>query len=542
MKKYIIYTFYILILLGTTSCIFAAGIISNNIYSVTEDNTVEILSDTMTTASDGSATSYTVMLPDSDVSTKTIAFYSAHAEVDAYIGDTLIYSLHSPEHSFTRTTGYRWNFILLRQEFAGQPVTLTFRDIYGSAPSDPTIYYGCYDSVFMEIISGDIVNCLVSVAMLIIGITLFLYSIFIIGNKQPDQSLLHFSIFTLLLGTWVFSDSATCALLLPWSVAHVFFAHVSLMLMPIPFLFFFYRSYQTRTNLLWSIYCFFNFAVAFLRLILQMTGLVDFKQTLWMTHLCLLAFIVIGIYLSAMELTAKKITNQMRLNIICICIILATTVLDLIHFALTETSSTYGALGFLLYTCIMGMSTLKKSRETMERAQQNEIYRKLAYTDELTGLFNRTAFKRDMESQTVVEKATGQISISPTAIFMFDLNDLKRCNDNFGHEYGDQYISTASSLINEVFGEDGRCYRIGGDEFCAILPFHSQRDVENKLGLLRKLFQEKNKQPFVVPITVAAGYAIYDANIDQTLNDTKNRADELMYKDKKEQKKKAAHG
>lgn len=540
LKKYIIRIFYILILSGIILCIFSAATINSNIYNATEDNAVEILTAAMTTPSDSPVCSYTVTLPDSGISTKAISFYSAHAEVDAYIGDTLIYSLHSPERSFTRTTGYHWNFILLREEFAGKSITLTLHDIYGSTPSEPVIYFGCYDSVFMKIISGDIVNCLVSAAMLIIGITLFLYSIFIIGNRQPDQSLLHFSIFTLLLGIWVFSDSATCALLLPWSVAHVFFAHVSLMLMPIPFLFFFYRSYQTRTNLLWSIYCIFNYVVVFLRLFLQIIGLVDLKQTLWMTHVSFLAFVIIGAYLSIRELTAQKITSQMRLNVICICIILITTVLDLIHFALTSTSSTYGALGFLLYTSIMGINTLKKSRQMMEHAQQNEIYRKLAYTDELTGLFNRTAFRRDMENQTVTDKATGHVSISPTVIFMFDLNDLKKCNDNFGHEYGDQYISTASSLIDEVFGTDGRCYRIGGDEFCVILPFHSQHDVENKVELLRKLFQEKNKQPFVVPITAAIGYAIYDADIDQTLNDTKNRADELMYQDKKEQKKKAA--
>jgi diguanylate cyclase (GGDEF)-like protein len=173
----------------------------------------------------------------------------------------------------------------------------------------------------------------------------------------------------------------------------------------------------------------------------------------------------------------------------------------------------------------------------LERANESEIYRKLAYTDELTGLYNRTAFKRDIVNQQTVDKTTGATSIAPTVIFMFDLNDLKKCNDTYGHEYGDKYISMASSIINHVFGHEGRCYRIGGDEFCVILPFISNKDLSASLELFRRKVRECNRKRFVVPVTIAVGYAVYDPNIDQTLSDTQNRADALMYQDKIEQKK-----
>ena len=56
---------------------------------------------------------------------------------------------------------------------------------------------------------------------------------------------------------------------------------------------------------------------------------------------------------------------------------------------------------------------------------------------------------------------------------MFDLNDLKKCNDTYGHDYGDQYIMMASEILKKLFALDGKCYRIGGDEFCALVPYAS---------------------------------------------------------------------
>ena len=115
---------------------------------------------------------------------------------------------------------------------------------------------------------------------------------------------------------------------------------------------------------------------------------------------------------------------------------------------------------------------------------------------------------------------------------MFDLNDLKKCNDNFGHEYGDCYITMVSDIIKEVFGTDGKCYRIGGDEFCSIMDYTSQEDIENKYNHFVEAIQKKNEQEFVVPVSVAVGYAIYDPNIDKSLEETLKRADAMMYQNK----------
>ena len=162
------------------------------------------------------------------------------------------------------------------------------------------------------------------------------------------------------------------------------------------------------------------------------------------------------------------------------------------------------------------------------------MYRRLAFVDELTGVYNRTAFKQDLNNCLTSE--TGENKILPTVLFMFDLNDLKKCNDNFGHEYGDRYIRMISDGIRKSFEGDGKLYRIGGDEFCVIMPFTDEAAIEDKLRLIDEYVAEKRKEDFVVLVSVAAGYAVYDPALDTTLEDTMRRADDMMYQNKQEQK------
>ena len=197
-----------------------------------------------------------------------------------------------------------------------------------------------------------------------------------------------------------------------------------------------------------------------------------------------------------------------------------------------------GSMGFLIYIVVMGIVNVRRSRKLMEQARESELYRKLAFTDELTGLSNRMAFREDLEKRITQDKATGEEKILPTVVYMFDLNDLKKCNDTYGHDYGDQYIKMAADALKKIFAQEGRCYRIGGDEFCAWAPYTSQEEIDQKLQMLERDVQEMNDKGFVVTVSVAVGYAIYQAGEDGGgLYSTMKRADVMMYERKQAYKK-----
>ena len=114
---------------------------------------------------------------------------------------------------------------------------------------------------------------------------------------------------------------------------------------------------------------------------------------------------------------------------------------------------------------------------------------------------------------------------------------MKQCNDTYGHESGDRYIKMIADALQRVFGIDARCYRIGGDEFCAIMPNTNQNEIDHKIISLNRTVQELDRKGFVVPVSVAVGYAVYQSECDETLKDTLRRADVLMYKNKQMLKK-----
>ena len=156
-----------------------------------------------------------------------------------------------------------------------------------------------------------------------------------------------------------------------------------------------------------------------------------------------------------------------------------------------------------------------------------------AYTDALTGVKNKGAFDlsvNQMNSEIHEEKTA-------FAIIMFDLDNLKEINDQYGHERGDIYLQTACRLICRVFAHSP-VYRVGGDEFCVLAQF---ADYNARDELLKKFDQEaearnvKAEHPWE-RIEVSKGIAVYRPGKDKTAEQVYSRADEAMYKDKRRRK------
>ena len=118
-----------------------------------------------------------------------------------------------------------------------------------------------------------------------------------------------------------------------------------------------------------------------------------------------------------------------------------------------------------------------------------------------------------------------------------DVNGLKATNDTLGHEAGNQVIVEAAKYTVRTFSPS-LVYRIGGDEFAVILTGF---EYENRDKLLEE-FEQKQKELFFcydgrkTPISLAIGMAEYDASVDGKYLDVFARADEMMYRDKEQTK------
>ena len=116
---------------------------------------------------------------------------------------------------------------------------------------------------------------------------------------------------------------------------------------------------------------------------------------------------------------------------------------------------------------------------------------------------------------------------------LIDVNGLKKVNDEYGHQFGNNLIIETAKILTNVFGHDN-VYRIGGDEFSVIL-----KDTNKEICqmLLEKFYKEVAKDNKEMKISVAAGYGIYDETIDTSYESFFKRVDEEMYHNKYEMKK-----
>ena len=154
----------------------------------------------------------------------------------------------------------------------------------------------------------------------------------------------------------------------------------------------------------------------------------------------------------------------------------------------------------------------------------------IAHKDSLTGIKNKTAYVEMIARlDEKISKGTAEFFIA-----MVDVNFLKRVNDTYGHERGNEYLINACRLICSVFGEE-HVYRIGGDEFVVVIEgekvslckyFIKQFAVEMERKSSNQSLEAWEK------ISAAIGTATYQKGEDKFADEVFRRADREMYANK----------
>lgn len=181
---------------------------------------------------------------------------------------------------------------------------------------------------------------------------------------------------------------------------------------------------------------------------------------------------------------------------------------------------------FIAGVLIMATSfVIISMREKKAKDAYNRRY-KASIKDELTGLYNRRGFEVDCE---IIKKNNNLIEY---VLIMMDLNGLKAVNDNIGHEAGDELIIGASKCMYNAFSGLGRTYRVGGDEFVALLRGTREevQDAVKTFDYLTENFQGN----LISELSVSKGVVVCSEHTELNFEEIKEMADKLMYADKDE--------
>lgn len=156
--------------------------------------------------------------------------------------------------------------------------------------------------------------------------------------------------------------------------------------------------------------------------------------------------------------------------------------------------------------------------------------RVLSETDELTGLPNRRHLMERLGSHFSAFARYG----APTSVLLFDIDEFKRINDEYGHGCGDEALRTTAAVCRRVLRSNDIATRWGGDEFVVLMPFtrpqaaftiaeRLRTDVAQALAALGSLG---------CGATLSAGLAEFEA-LDTSAEDVLQRADAGLYEAKR---------
>jgi diguanylate cyclase (GGDEF)-like protein len=206
--------------------------------------------------------------------------------------------------------------------------------------------------------------------------------------------------------------------------------------------------------------------------------------------------------------------------------VLVTRGLDEIYATHYERLRTVLVLSVLLSVVVLAVTAflhrLQMSQRAMQAAQSQ--LRRLATTDELTGVLNRRAFVEAARHE--FERA--QRYLRPTAVLALDIDHFKRVNDEYGHSGGDLVLRVCAQRWQAALREHDVLGRMGGEEFCVLLP---ETGAASAAAVAERLRSVTASGPIIGQwrtVSVSVGWATVDV-ADAAWEAVYERADNALY-------------
>lgn len=170
------------------------------------------------------------------------------------------------------------------------------------------------------------------------------------------------------------------------------------------------------------------------------------------------------------------------------------------------------------------MDTVSNYTETLEKTVRDLLERqddliRTAFTDQLTGLGNRGGFARSLEELWEQN--------APVTMAFIDIDNLKHCNDVFGHDEGNRYIIQVSLYLKLYMKVDEAAFRIGGDEFAILSTIATEDDLAERLEHCRSVLLKNNDAE--MPHSFSYGVSHADPALGEAPNRMTLDADHRMY-------------
>jgi diguanylate cyclase (GGDEF)-like protein len=206
---------------------------------------------------------------------------------------------------------------------------------------------------------------------------------------------------------------------------------------------------------------------------------VAYYLAVFLTFVVALALNIVGVFTYMSYLDRFSILQKVREAVIPV--LSAQLFSALLTMAAAYAAVVAGTVGILLAVLVLLIFQYLIG-ELLRSQQRGEELRRMATTDELTGLANREVFRGRLDERIATAKASDE----KFGVMLCDLDRFKEINDTLGHHFGDELLRDLGPRLAEAIGPDGLVARLGGDEF-AVLPGESTADPDELEAIARRL-------------------------------------------------------
>ncbi|MGN0169106.1 MAG: sensor histidine kinase [Acetatifactor sp.] len=324
---------------------------------------------------------YTFFLNEILHSDMHLAFYTVHQYVDVYLDGQKIYSLKPSEKNWiSKTVGSNWVMIPLYREDAGKEICVEITPVYESFRNrEVEFLIGSRLAIYSDRLSKDLPQLILGIMSVFVGVVFICVAGYNLIEKHRGKSLIALGMFSIMMGFWRLTDTRFTPFILPNKPVFLFYVSVTmLMLGMVPLIKWMEERFKKVSRGILDGYCIGATFVCLAQLLLQFFGVLDLRNSLFVTHIVIAVGAVGAIGIAVFERIKYPKRSKMlvgkKLPFICVAGVIA----DIAAFYVKGNSSGlyFSLLAFLLYIVFMGIATMYHYSE--QEVQLAEKDRQLA--------------------------------------------------------------------------------------------------------------------------------------------------------------------
>ncbi len=465
---------------------------------------------------------------------KYLMFLSSNIFFHIYGDDGGIYDYeYTPSFLAGRSYGRDYHVINIPKEYSNAVISIRIKRIYASSGGIDDMFLGDTGAYISYLMEHHLLSFVLSLLIAVSGLLLIVVSMVIPIAQNYIEGMRALGQLAVITGIWTGVKTNMLTMMLGHPEVTRCLDYPMLMLIPYPTVAM-VNSWMVRpAKKSQTLILVLELLDIGINIVARVFFGLDSHDMRFAVHFVLLFAVILVFHIlliNAHYVSRHKSYHHRPLIVIALFSLVGCAMFDLSCYYLDPSLSDpakFTRIGYLSFIGLFFIEYVNILGERMKSAGETEMYRRLAYKDELTGIGNRAAFAE--KEARLLEQIDTLRPNEKILVAQFDMNNLKKMNDRYGHNIGDQCIKFCSDILHSAFSAKGWVYRVGGDEFTAFMvSSHPEEDyAECRAVMLKKVAEINATSNLPVEFSISDGYAVYDPHAPELSQDDQAASKEL---------------